>query len=118
MKDPRVLITHALECVERVERFAADGEAEFLRSELIQGAILHNLQTMAQSIMRLPDALKVGRAEVDWRGLLGFRNVLVHDYLGVSVHRVWEIVRRDLPALKSALEAMRREINGKDTIGR
>jgi len=65
---------------------------------------------MAQSIIQLPDTLKTTHPEVDWRGLSGFRNVLVHDYLGVSVPRVWEIVQRDLPAVKLALEAMRREI--------
>jgi uncharacterized protein with HEPN domain len=34
----------------------------------------------------------------------------VHDYLGVSVPRVWDIVQSDLPAVKVALEAMRREL--------
>ena len=110
MKDPLILVLHALECVERVERFTDAGESEFRRSDLIQGAVLHNLQTMAQSVMQLPDDLKAAHAEVDWRGLIGFRNVLVHDYLGVSVPRVWEIVQRDLPALKFALEAMRRDL--------
>ena len=88
MKDPRIFVAHALECVERVERFVSGGQAEFLGSELVQGAVLHNLQTMAQSIMRLPDGLKKAHGEVDWRGLVGFRNVLVHDYLGVSPQRV------------------------------
>ena len=110
MKDPRVLVLHALECIERVERFTAAGENEFRGSDLIQGAVLHNLQTMAQSIMQLPDPLKASHGEVDWRSLVGFRNVLVHDYLGVSVPRIWEIVRRDVPAVKVALEAMRREL--------
>lgn len=114
MKDPRILVVHALECLQRIERFADVGEVEFLRSDLTQGAILHNLQTMAQSIMRLPDPLKARHADVDWRGLVGFRNVLVHDYLGLSLHRVWEIVQRDLPALKIALEAMLRDVNGGD----
>jgi uncharacterized protein with HEPN domain len=99
-----------LECIERVERFTAAGESEFRGSDLIQGAVLHNLQTMAQSIMLLPESLKAAHPDVDWRGLVGFRNVLVHDYLGVSVLRIWEIVQSDLPAVKDAVEAMRREI--------
>jgi uncharacterized protein with HEPN domain len=67
---------------------------------------------MAQSVMRLPDDLKRRHGDVDWRGLVGFRNILVHDYLGVSLNRVWEIVERDLPSLRLALEAMRRELEG------
>ena len=65
MKDPLILVLHALECVERVERFTVADESEFHRSELIQGAVLDNLQTMAQSIMQLPDALKTTHAEVE-----------------------------------------------------
>jgi uncharacterized protein with HEPN domain len=110
VKDPHVLVLHALECIGRVERFTAAGENEFRHSDLIQGAVLHNLQTMAQSIIQLPDALKAGHPEVDWRSLVGFRNILVHDYLGVSVPRVWDIVQSDLPAVRSALESMRREL--------
>lgn len=111
MKDPRVLVLYALECLERIERFTAAGEVEFRGSEMIQGAVLHNLQTMAQSVMQIPDELKANHTEIDWRSLVGFRNVLVHDYLGVSVPRVWEIVQSDLPAVKLALEAMRHEID-------
>ena len=111
MKEPKVFVLHALECAARIERFTIAGEAEFLRNELIQGAVLHNLQVMAQSIMRLPDELKVRHGEVDWRGLAGFRNVLVHEYLGVNVQRVWEIVHKDLPTLRDALEAMRAEVS-------
>jgi uncharacterized protein with HEPN domain len=88
LKEPRIFVLHALECAERIERFTASGEAEFLRNELVQGAVLHNLQVMAQSILRLPDNLKSQYRDVDWRGLAGFRNILVHDYLGVNLHRV------------------------------
>ena len=49
---------HALECAARIERSTIAGEAEVLRNELIQGAVLHNLQIIAQSIMPLPDELR------------------------------------------------------------
>ena len=110
MKDPAILVAHALECLDRIERFTQGGEAAFLRDELTQGAVLHNLQVMAQSIMRLPESLKQPRTDVDWRGLIGFRNVLVHDYLGVNLRRVWDVVQRDLPDLKAALQGMRDEL--------
>ena len=66
---------------------------------------------MAQSIMQLPDDFKTAHAAVDRRGLVGFRNVLGHDDLGVSEPRVWEIVPQDLPALKRAFEAMRHDLD-------
>ena len=47
---------------------------------------------LSESTQRLSDGLKEAHPEVDWRGISGFRNVLVHDYLGINLIRVWEIV--------------------------
>ena len=43
---------------------------------------------------------------ISWFVIAGFRNVLVHDYLGISILRVWNIVDRDLPTLEAAIRNM------------
>jgi uncharacterized protein with HEPN domain len=40
---------------------------------------------------------------VAWREISGFRNVVVHDYLGIELERIWDIVQRDLPILKNQI---------------
>ena len=57
---------------------------------------------------RYADHLKALHPEVDWRAIAGFRNVLVHDYLGINLARIWEIVSVHLPVLRSQMEAIRR----------
>ena len=52
------------------------------------------------------NALKSAHAETDWKSIVGLRNILVHDYLGVNVARIWEIVERDLPDLKQQLSTI------------
>jgi uncharacterized protein with HEPN domain len=109
VKDPRVYLVHVQECIARIERHTAADREAFLVSDLAQDAVLRNLQTIGQPISRFPEDLKYRHPEIDWRSIVGFLNVLVHDYLGINVIRVWEIVERDLPALKRAVEAMLRE---------
>lgn len=68
---------------------------------------------MAESTQRLSNGLKVQAPNVDWRALAGFRNVLVHDYLGgIDVERVWDAIENYLPELEIAVRELM-EIGGK-----
>ena len=103
MKDDRVYLRHVRECIRRIEENVADGKDRFLKSHTLQDAVLRNLQTMAESTQRVSEELKTVHPEVEWRRIAAFRNVLVHDYLGIDVERVWEITQRDVPELKQAV---------------
>lgn len=106
MKDDAVYLQHILECIARIEEYTEAGHAEFMASTLIQDGVIRNLQTLGQSALQLSDALKSAHPEGDWKSIVGLRNVLVHDYLGVNVTRIWEIVERDLPDLKAQVTAI------------
>ena len=110
MKDDRLYLLHVGECIGRIADYVIGGKDEFLADTKTQDAVLRNLQVLAESSRRIPDRLKEQHPEVDWRGISGLRNVLVHDYLGVTLERIWEIVSRDLPGLKSAAQAMLAEL--------
>jgi uncharacterized protein with HEPN domain len=111
VKDDRLYLDHVLDCIRRINRYCGGGEQTFRESELIQDAVLRNLQTLAESTQRISDRLKALHPEVDWRAIAGFRNVLVHDYLGINLARVWEIVSLHLPALESQVQAIRLKAN-------
>ena len=106
MKDDRIHLNHILECIQAILQFTESGGKTFKESKLIQDAVLRNLQTLGQSVSRLSDALRAAHPEVDWRGIIGFRNVLVHDYLGINLTRVWEIVENELPGLREKVTAI------------
>ncbi|NQT52303.1 DUF86 domain-containing protein [bacterium] len=106
MRDDAVYLRHILECIRRIEENTAGGRGAFAESHTLQDAVLRNLQTLAESTQRLSDTAKSAHPELDWRRIAAFRNVLVHSYLGVDMHTVWEIVQRDLPDLERAVIAM------------
>ncbi len=76
-----------------------------MESTLIQDAVIRNLQVLGESARRLSEETKARRPEVDWRGIIGFRNVTVHDYLEITLTRVWEFVELQLPMLKDLEES-------------
>jgi uncharacterized protein with HEPN domain len=110
MKDDKLYIIHMLECIQRVEKYTVDGRDAFLGSELIQDAVIWNLQVMAESSQRISEELQLRYPEVVWFKIAGFRNVLVHDYLGVDLETVWMIVEGELPPLKQSLALMQKEL--------
>jgi uncharacterized protein with HEPN domain len=101
MKSDRVYLNHILNMIKRVENATCEGKSSFLASQLHQDAILRNLHTMTETTQRLSDGLKSEHPEVDWAKLAAFRNVLVHDYLGIDLELVWTVVTRDVPAFKA-----------------
>ena len=107
MKDDRLYLIHISECIERIESYVSRSDKqEFMDSTLLQDAVIRNLQVLAESTQRLSDDIKETESGIDWFEIGGFRNVLVHDYLGIDVERVWNILEKDLPSLKEAVSRM------------
>jgi uncharacterized protein with HEPN domain len=94
------------ECIERVREYTESDKSRFETSRLVQDAVIRNLQTLTESSQRLSDSIKATEPQVPWRELAGFRNVIVHGYLGVDIAAVWLVVDKDLPPLASALDRM------------
>ena len=107
MKDDKLYLIHIDECLERIESYTKDIDKKaFMDSTLIQDAVVRNLQIMSESTQRLSDNLKDDHPEIDWFKISGFRNVLVHDYLGVDIERIWTILLKELSILKKAIKKM------------
>ena len=106
MKDERVYLRHILRCITRIEEYTREGREIFFASTLLQDAVIRNLQTLAESSRRLGEIATARHPDVDWKGLAGFRNVLVHDYLGVDLELVYRAVEHDVPRLKVACESL------------
>ena len=106
MKSDTVYLRHIEDCIRRIEENVAEGKDQFIASHTLQDAVLRNLQTLSESTQRLSDELKDAHPEIEWPRIAAFRNVLVHDYLGIDIERVWEITQRDVPELKQTILAM------------
>ena len=104
MKDDRLYEIHVVECINRILDYTVDGKASFLADLKTQDAVLRNLHTLSESVQKISSETKLQYPEVAWREISAFRNVVVHDYLGVDLERIWDIVERDLPALKQNME--------------
>lgn len=106
MRDHRERLLDILEAIERIEKYAARGRADFDSEELLQVWVLHHLQILGEATSSLPQSVRDQASEIPWAKIVGMRNVLVHHYFGIDREVVWSVVERDLPQLKEQIERL------------
>lgn len=114
MKDNRVYLAFILECIRDIHEFV-EGDPRRLGEKRTLYAVERALQVMAESTQRLSPELRRAYPEVEWHAIAGLRNVLVHDYFGVDIERIREIVNEDLPVFEQAIARIRAALEEKET---
>ncbi|MDH5776237.1 MAG: DUF86 domain-containing protein [Nitrospirota bacterium] len=89
MKDDSVYLNHIANCAARIQENTAQGYEVFMASHTLQDAVLRNLQVLAESTQHLSERVKATQPNIDWPEIGAFRNVLVHDYLGIDLDAIW-----------------------------
>lgn len=57
-------------------------------------AVIRNFEIIGEAANRIPDEIKDKFTEVNWHRIRGFRNRIVHDYMGVDLEIIWEIIEK------------------------
>lgn len=120
-RDPRVYLAQILECIQKIERFTAEGKGRFLQDAMVHDAVIRNFEIIGEAAKQLDEAYRAAHPDIPWRALTGLRDVLIHQYEGIDLERVWAIVENDLPGLKLAiaeqlppLDQLERELAGEE----
>ncbi|VXD15515.1 conserved hypothetical protein [Planktothrix serta PCC 8927] len=104
MKENRIYLIHIRDCLQRIKSYTATGKDGFYEQTMIQDAVMRNLEVMCESIRLLPDEWKASEPNTPWHRIVGFRNRLAHEYLGIDLEVIWDIVENYLPGLETAIE--------------
>ena len=111
MRSDRERLLDIRDAIERIHRHVSRGKDVFEKDELVQTWVVHHLQIIGEAVHRLSTDLKVKHPEVPWTKIVGMRHVLVHDYFGIDLVRVWAVVERDLPVLRGQIDGLLAEVN-------
>jgi uncharacterized protein with HEPN domain len=100
-----------LEAIARIRRYVGrKGRAAFLASPLLQDAVIRNIEILGEAAGRVSREFAARHDSIPWQDIAGMRHRLIHGYLKVNLETVWQVVKRDAPALELDLRAI---VNGR-----
>jgi uncharacterized protein with HEPN domain len=96
---------HILDAIAKIRRICARGD--ITQDDILYDAALRNLQTLAEATQLLPAEQKTAWPDVPWREISGFRNILVHNYLGqIDPVTVKSVIDDHLEPLETSINTM------------
>lgn len=110
MKDDKFYLIHIIDSISNIETYVKPGEFEFFNSKLIQDAVIRNLEIIGEATKKVSNELKQKEYDIPWRELAGLRDVLIHDYFGVDLDIVWNVVKKELPKIYMLIKKILEEI--------
>ncbi|MCY7406278.1 MAG: DUF86 domain-containing protein [Alkalinema sp. CAN_BIN05] len=96
---------HILDAIAKIRRIQARGD--LTQDEVLYDAALRNLQTLSEATQQLPDDQKAVFPDIPWREISGFRNILVHNYLGeIDPVTISAVIQGYLQPLEDCIRVM------------
>jgi uncharacterized protein with HEPN domain len=103
----RQRLLHILDAINLIDEFlAALSEDDFRSSALHRSATERQLEIIGEAANAVSEELKIQYSDVEWQPIRRFRNVIVHEYFGISTQILWGVIQKELPILKVQVTAI------------
>ena len=104
-RDSSVHLEDILGAIAKIRRYTSGLSGEtFARDDKTVDAVVRNLEVIGEAVKRLPTEL--ARSDIEWQRIAGLRDILIHEYFGVDVDILWDVIVNKLPALEHAVESL------------
>lgn len=106
----KLFLEDILESIELIKQYVEKMKIDnFKEDRKTIDAVVRNLEIVGEASRYLPEEIKQKYPKIDWKGVAGLRNRIAHEYFGLSVEIIWEIITKELPVLKKEMEQVLRE---------
>ena len=110
-RDYTLFLKDIISAIESVEEFVEGMSLEELaKDDKTSSAVIRKFEVIGEAAKHLPDKLKQKHSEIPWKKIVGMRDRLIHAYFGIDFKLVWEVIRIELPLLRSKLKKVLTEL--------
>ena len=104
-RKPDVYLQDIFESINYIQRFLEGvSEDEFYKNVEKQDAVLRRLEIIGEAVKHLPDEIRNDHPDVPWRQIAGMRDIIIHEYFGITLEMVWVMATEDILDLKAKVK--------------
>jgi len=105
-KTDTLYLQHILDAIDRITRLIqGKNEQSFVSDEAVYNASLYLLAVIGEAVGNVSEEYKEAHQEIPWRDIKDMRNILIHEYFGVSGGMIWKTLQNRLPGLENVVRA-------------
>ena len=109
-RDYKVYIEDIVEAIRKIRFFTTDLSLQTFSSDAKTfDAVIRNLEIIGEAIKRVPEEIRSIYPDVEWKKIAGLRDILAHEYFGVDVEIIWDIIQNKLPVLEEHIKRILEE---------
>jgi len=102
-----VRLKHILDAISEIEAYTKKKSIEdFTNNSMLKFASVKQLEIIGEAANHISEEMIKDFPEIKWRSVIGLRNLLIHEYFGIDVRIVWNIITNDLPKLKKQIQTV------------
>lgn len=100
-RDYKVYLEDVREAISKIRTYTVGLSLKTLSDDSkTLDAVVRNLEVIGEAIKKVPDEVRSNHPGIDWKRIAGLRDILIHEYFGVDVEIIWDIVQNKLPVLE------------------
>lgn len=110
-RDFRLYLTDIIESGTAIQEYLKGSSFhDFCHDRKTYSAVIREFEIIGEAVGKLPDEITRKRPNIEWQDIKDFRNLLVHEYFGVDLEIIWQVIQNDLPPLlEAAKEIIKQE---------
>lgn len=109
-RDYKVYLDDILDAVTKIRNYTSGMNLEGLKGDSrTLDAVVRNLEVIGEAAKKIPEDVRLRYPAIEWKKIAGLRDILIHEYFGIDVNIIWDIVQTKLLTLDEQIKKVIKE---------